>query len=109
MLLGGKRSVRTRYRPDVWRGAEWVVVGSGAVALACMIVAGVIDPTALQLVLYPLTVPALPLLATLGVLVALVPAFAAPKPVAVPVPRPVEAPPVAAAEQAVDARRGALR
>ncbi len=74
-----------------------------------MVVAGVIDPAALQLVLYPLTMPSLPLLATLGILVGLVPAFAAPKPrrrgrspssrhVAPVAPRP-----------AVDVTRGARR
>ncbi len=108
LALGGRRSVRTRYRPDVWRGAEWVVTASGAAALAGMIVAGVIDPAALHLVLYPLTMPSLPLLATLCILIGLVPAFAAPKPAAVGAARAAGTPPVAP-RPAVDVTRGALR
>jgi energy-coupling factor transport system permease protein len=73
-----------------------------------MVVAGVIDPAALQLVLYPLTVPALPLLATLGILVGLIPAFAAPKPAAAPPARPTAAP-TQVPRASVDATRGALR
>jgi energy-coupling factor transport system permease protein len=108
LTLGGRRSVRTRYRPDVWRGAEWVVVSSGAVALASLVVTGVTDPTALRLVLYPLSVPALPLLATLGILVALVPAFAAPATEPAQVAPRSEARPVALG-RAEDATRSALR
>ncbi len=108
MALGGKRSVRTRYRPDVWRGAEWAVVASGAVALASFVVAGVVDPTALRLVLYPLSVPALPLLATLGILVALLPAFVAPTAKSARPARSVEVPPIAE-RPVVEAARGALR
>jgi energy-coupling factor transport system permease protein len=108
LALGGRRSVRTRYRPDVWRAAEWAVVTSGAVALAAVVSVGLVDPAALQLVLYPLTVPALPPLATLGVLAAMLPAFAAPKPAVVVVPRSVETAPVAPRPE-VDAARGALR
>jgi energy-coupling factor transport system permease protein len=108
MALGGRRSVRTRYRPDLWRGAEWLVVASGAVALAGMVVTGVIDPGALQLALYPLKLPELPLLATVGVLVGLVPAAAAPNPNASSVPRPLETR-TAPTPRVVDAPESALR
>jgi energy-coupling factor transport system permease protein len=108
MTLGGRRSVRTRYRPDLWRGAEWVVVTSGVVALVSLVITGVIDPAALRLVLYPLTVPALPVLATLGILVGAVPAFAAPTARPTPVAGRVEVVPVPRPD-AAEAPRGALR
>lgn len=80
MAAGGRRTNRTRYRPDVWRTAEWLVVGSGAVALASLIAASVIGVPGLQLTVSPLHFPQLPLLAMVGVLVGLVPAVAAPAP-----------------------------
>ena len=30
LALGGRRSARSRYRPDPWRQPEWIVAGSGA-------------------------------------------------------------------------------
>ncbi len=32
-VLAGRGSPRTRYRPDPWRGREWLAAGAGAVAL----------------------------------------------------------------------------
>lgn len=78
MVLSGRRSDRTRYRPDPWTGAEWAVVGSGAAALVSLVVATVLGTGGLQLQVYPLHLPTLPLLPTLGILVGLVPALAAP-------------------------------
>ncbi|WP_353942299.1 CbiQ family ECF transporter T component [Streptomyces sp. HUAS MG91] len=86
LWLGGRRSVRTRYRPDVWGVRAWLVAGSGAVAAAVMILSAARDPAALQPSVVPLTVPALPLWPAAGVLVGLLPAFVAP----VPVPEPVQ-------------------
>ena len=40
LFAGGRRAVRTRYRPDPWRWPEWLVSASGLVALARMMVAG---------------------------------------------------------------------
>jgi energy-coupling factor transport system permease protein len=82
LYLGGRRSVRTRYRPDVWGVRAWLVAGSGVVAAAVMIVSGVRDPGALQPSVVPLAVPALPVWPAVGVLVGLLPAFVAPVPVA---------------------------
>jgi energy-coupling factor transport system permease protein len=80
MAVGGRRTNRTRYRPDLWRTAEWLVVGSGAVALAGLIAAAVIGVPGLHLVVTPLHLPQVPLLPMAAVLVALVPAVAAPAP-----------------------------
>jgi energy-coupling factor transport system permease protein len=87
MAVGGRRTNRTRYRPDVWRTAEWLVVASGAVALASLIVAGILEVPGLQFTVTPLHPPQLPLVAVLGILVGSVPALAAPAPVALAVPR----------------------
>ncbi len=87
MAVGGRRTNRTRYRPDLWRTAEWLVVGSGVVALVGLIVAAVMDVPGLQLVVTPLHPPQVPLLPMAGVLVALVPAVAAPAPAVFAAPR----------------------
>ncbi|HZM55218.1 MAG TPA: energy-coupling factor transporter transmembrane component T [Acidimicrobiales bacterium] len=78
MAVGGRRTNRTRYRPDVWRIAEWVVGASGAAALSSMIAAAVLGVPGLQLQVYPLEFPPLPLLPAAGILIGLLPALVAP-------------------------------
>jgi len=85
LFVGGRRIKRSRYRPDPWALPEWLVTGSGVVAAAGMFVTGYLDPLALHLA-GPLTVPPVPFLAVVGVLVALAPAWVAPAPV--PITRP---------------------
>ena len=89
LWLGGRRTVRTRYRPDRWGPRAWLVAGSGvAVAAATVRFAGllpeVLDPPAV-----PLTVPQLPLWPALCLLVGLLPAVVAPVPPQ-PAPSPAE-------------------
>lgn len=75
----GARRVRpTSYRPDPWRWPEWVVSSSGAVSAVAVFVTGAVDVTRLHPALEPLEWPALPPVAALGVLVGLVPVWAAP-------------------------------
>jgi len=78
LAASGRRTNRTRYRPDAWRTPEWLVSGSGAVAVATMVAAGMLGVPGLQFSVYPLGPPTLPLLAVAGILVGLVPAWAAP-------------------------------
>lgn len=78
MAVGGRRTNRTRYRPDVWRTPEWMVAGSGVVVLVSLIVAEIIGVEGLQQALYPLQMPPLPILPTVGILVGLAPAMVAP-------------------------------
>ncbi|WP_443742959.1 energy-coupling factor transporter transmembrane component T [Streptomyces purpurogeneiscleroticus] len=80
LWLGGRRSVRTRYRPDRWGPRAWLVAGSGVAVAALMIRAGSYAPAALHPPAVPLTAPELPLWPALSVLVGLVPAFVAPVP-----------------------------
>lgn len=79
LALGGRRTGRTRYRPDPWALPEWVVAGSGLVAAAGLFVAGSVDPSSLHLP-GPLAVPPVPWLPVATVLAALLPAVAAPAP-----------------------------
>lgn len=78
--LGGRRAVRTRYRPDHWAIPEIVTAASGVVAAVFAVVGAVMDPAAMTPATNPLAVPRLPLLPTLGVLAALSPAWSTPHP-----------------------------
>ncbi|HUY67103.1 MAG TPA: energy-coupling factor transporter transmembrane component T [Acidimicrobiales bacterium] len=80
MAVAGRRTDRTRYRPDVWALREWVVAGSGLAMLATFIAASVSGTAGLQLQVYPPHLPLLPPLPTAGILVALLPAAVAPRP-----------------------------
>jgi energy-coupling factor transport system permease protein len=82
LFAGGRRSVRTRYRPDPWRLPEWLVSASGLAAFAGMVVAGRLPGGAAGLTpaTSPLTWPSVPWPAAVGILVALLPAVVAPRP-----------------------------
>ncbi len=77
--IAGRRSLRTVYRADPWRLAEWVVAAAG-VGVAVIFVAasalgaGVDTPTD------PPTWPVLPLLPLVGIVVAMTPAWTTPAP-----------------------------
>ncbi|MCU1674764.1 MAG: energy-coupling factor transporter transrane protein EcfT [Frankiales bacterium] len=81
LVLGGRRVVRSTYRPDPWRTPEWVVAGSGAACAVVVLLAGAYDPLLLHPSLYPLRWPDLPALPLVAVLLGLLPAVAAPQPV----------------------------
>ncbi|QES50346.1 cobalt ABC transporter permease [Streptomyces venezuelae] len=80
LRLGGRRSVRTRYRPDRWGVRAWLVAGSGAAVAALMIYAVTLDPEGLKPGVVPLVAPGLPLWPAAAVLIGLLPAFVAPVP-----------------------------
>lgn len=79
LALGGRRTRRSRYRPDPWALPEWLVAGSGLTAAAGLFVTASVDPGVLHLP-GPLVVPPVPWLAVCTVLLALLPAVAAPAP-----------------------------
>jgi energy-coupling factor transport system permease protein len=101
LVLGGRRTARSRYRPDPWRRPEWIVVGSGLLALVAMAVAHALDAPGLTVSFTPLAFPSIPLLPVLGILLAVAPAIVAPNPVrpsaASSVEDPVESEPPATA------------
>ncbi|WP_399091571.1 energy-coupling factor transporter transmembrane protein EcfT [Streptomyces sp. BBFR2] len=80
LWLGGRRSVRTRYRPERWGVRAWLVAGSGAAVAALLITAAGYAPEALHPPAVPLTAPRLPLWPALSALVGLLPAWVAPRP-----------------------------
>jgi energy-coupling factor transport system permease protein len=83
----GRRLQRSRYRPDRWGAAEWLIVGSGLVALGAMALAQALQVPGMVVSFQPLAVPPLPLLPVAGILVAALPALV------VPSRRPVPASP----------------
>ncbi len=78
--LGGRRSARTRYRPDRWGRQEWLVSACGIAAATTAVVASVTSPEAMFPSTSPLVWPALPLLPVVGLLVAVLPAWLSPPP-----------------------------
>lgn len=80
LRLGGRRSIRTRYRPDRWGVRAWLVAGSGAAVAALMIRAASLDPAGLLPGVVPLVHPGLPLWPAAAILIGLLPAFVAPVP-----------------------------
>lgn len=82
LWLGGRRGIRTRYRPDRWGVRAWLVAGSGALVAGALALASGSDLAGLHPGVVPLTVPDLPVWPAAAVLAGLLPAFIA------PVPRP---------------------
>ena len=87
----GRRSVRTRYRPDPWAAPEWLVTGAGVVTAAVFTAAAWLALPGMDAPTDPPGWPALPLVPLLAIVVAATPAFTAP-------PLPVLARPTAARE-----------
>jgi energy-coupling factor transport system permease protein len=79
LTISGRSLERTRYRADPWAMPEWIVSLSGLGALVAMIIAGR-QGAPLEPSVYPLAVPALVPIASIGILLALLPAWFAPQP-----------------------------
>ncbi|WP_369388899.1 energy-coupling factor transporter transmembrane component T [Streptomyces sp. CG1] len=79
LRLGGRRSLRTRYRPDPWDARAWLVAGSGAAVAALLTLASGRYPDALHPGAVPLVAPTLPLWPAAAILLALLPALVIPK------------------------------
>jgi energy-coupling factor transport system permease protein len=80
LALGGRRIRRTRYRPDPWALPEWCTALSGVVAATATIVVGSHNASALNPSTFPLAWPTLPVLPTVAILCALLPAVVTPPP-----------------------------
>jgi energy-coupling factor transport system permease protein len=86
LWLGGRRAVRSRYRPDRFGPRAWLVAASGAAVGGLMIYANSYAPAALHPTVVPLTAPELPLWPAAGCLLGLLPALVAPVPPRLPGP-----------------------
>lgn len=80
LFLGGRRTARTRYRPDPWALPEWLVAGSGIACAASFVWFQATGADGLVVATTPLAVPPLPTVAAVGALLALLPAWLAPPP-----------------------------
>lgn len=80
-VLGGRRIRRSSYRPDPWRVPETLVVLSGAGACALLFATSRIDATDLYPSLNPLRWPELSPVHAGSLLLAVLPAWLAPRPV----------------------------
>jgi energy-coupling factor transport system permease protein len=80
LVLAGRRTVRSRYRPDPWALPERLTVASGVAAATLAIAGSLLDPAGMAPTTHPLVVPTLPVLPTVGVLLALLPAWCTPLP-----------------------------
>ncbi|MET4660739.1 energy-coupling factor transport system permease protein [Streptomyces sp. PvP037] len=80
LWLGGRRTLRTRYRPDRWDVRAWLVTASGTAVAAALTLAATRDPAALHPGVVPLVAPTLPLWPAAAVLIGLLPAFITPAP-----------------------------
>jgi energy-coupling factor transport system permease protein len=81
LVLGGRAVPRTIYRRDPWAWPEWVTLACGMVAAAAMLSMARRDPAALAMPLVPrIGIPRVPVVAVLGVLVALLPGLVTPVP-----------------------------
>jgi energy-coupling factor transport system permease protein len=94
LVLAGRRTVRSRYRPDPWALPERLTVASGVAAATLAIAGSLLDPAGMAPTTHPLVVPTLPVLPTVGVLLALLPAWCTPLPSLGHDPRIVPAPTV---------------
>lgn len=79
-MWSGKRVRRTRYRPDPWKAAEWVVALAGVAVAAAFFVVASIEPTMLSQSVSPLQWPSLPAPAVAAIAVGILPAWLAPPP-----------------------------
>jgi energy-coupling factor transport system permease protein len=77
LRVGGRRTGRSRYRPDPWALPEWLVTGSGVVAATLVLIDVHLSPEDFFLASVT-TVPPVPLLATVGILVGALPAVLSP-------------------------------
>lgn len=80
LALAGRRTVRSRYRPDPWRFPETLTAGTGVLAAVGVLITASVDPAGLAPTLLSFHDLSLPLAATIGLLLAVLPAWLTPPP-----------------------------
>lgn len=99
VVIAGRRNVRSNYRPDPWRLAEWLVLLAGVGTAAVFSAAAWAGVAGLDAVVDPPTWPTLPLITLIGIALAVSPALTAP-------PLPESAVPVRRTDRSRHPRRG---
>lgn len=77
-LLAGRRASRSRYRPDPWRWPEWLVLAAGVAVAGLFSAAAWLGVPGMDTPVDPPAWPTLPLLAVLGIALAVTPAWTSP-------------------------------
>jgi len=80
LRIAGRRSIRTRYRPDPWALPEWLVLLSGWIPAALFVVISINDPASLTGQTSPLQWPDLPAIPAIAVVLAALPGIVTPLP-----------------------------
>ncbi len=80
LFLAGRRSVRTRYRPNVWFASDLATAAIGTTVAALFFIAAALWPSAMATATSPPAWPSLPLLAVFGIVIGALPAFITPRP-----------------------------
>ena len=80
MVLAGRRSIRTRYRPDPWAMPEWLVSLAGVVPATVLVIVSALAPTMLIGQTAPLDWPSLPLWPAAAIAFAALAGVVAPRP-----------------------------
>jgi energy-coupling factor transport system permease protein len=80
LTLAGRRSVRTRYRPNTWRAPDILTALCGAATAALFIAAARIDPAGMTTATEPPVWPSLPWLSLVGLAIAVAPGWLTPDP-----------------------------
>lgn len=80
LVIAGRSSIRTVYRPDPWWAPEWWAAGTGVVVAATFFWLNAMSASVMMPSTMPLVMPTVPLAALAALLLAATPALVAPKP-----------------------------
>ncbi len=80
LVLAGRRSIRTRYRPNAWSASDIGTAAIGVVVAGLFLMAAAISPETMTTSTSPPMWPALSVPAVVGVVLAALPAFITPAP-----------------------------
>ena len=75
----GRRRIRTNYRPDPWRLAEWLVLSSGVIVAGVFVACSMVGVD-LATATYPPEWPTLPIATVVAIAIAATPAWTSPPP-----------------------------
>ena len=80
LALGGRQIRVSTYRKDPWRAEETLTVLTGVAAVAGVLISRQTTPDLMSMSFQPLAAPGLPVAATLGILLGVLPAVITPEP-----------------------------